>query len=288
MLSTPPFRVFYPGGGKMFLLHWWTEDDRGKIVLARTERAMRQTARRVFDDNIDAKILAHCEIDVVAASPQICALAAFHERRERVDLFHREVATHLRLAVEEDGRALPAIFALCTNYKAREEPDDETGSAQEWGRTTHFDCRHCMEKIQLVGLTPDQLYDRYHEGWITIHPRPKSNEERVPSRATPATDGEPLWYACAHIGPHSSGLVLEQVDIDDGEAQRPHCISDHVMFFFRRLRDISQDALQGDLDDARAQYRERRTLREEKRRDDRKRDERAKLDAVLALFGGSA
>jgi hypothetical protein len=286
MRDDSSLRVYYPGGGRMLLLHWWTYDDRGHVVLATTERSLRATAQRVFDEHSDADIKAYCEIEVVAPSAHMVALAAKHTLRESIDSFHQEVVFRVREAVGA-GRPLPPQFALCTGYESVEEQDDETGAGQKWAAETHYDCRHCKETIVLVGMTPDELYARYHAAWQKAHPKPGHHDPKhVLSRATPARDGEPLWIACADFGHHSSGIALDEVDLEASESHRTAALSDRVLFFFRRGRDLDPTALQETLDKIKGAAEARHTRYEEERRAQRDRETNDQIEATIAFFGG--
>ena len=279
-------RVYYPSGGRLLLLHWWTYNERGHVVLAPTERSLRAAAQRVFDEHSDAEIKAYCEIEVVAPSARMCILAAEHTLRETIDSFHGEVVFRVREAVGA-GRALPPQFALCTGYQSVEEQDDETGAGQKWAAETHYDCRHCRETIVLVGMTPAQLYARYHAAWRKVHPKPKHRDPKhVLSRATSARDGEPLWIACAQFGHHSSGIALDEVDWEAMKLHRTSALSDRVLFFFRRGRDLDPTALQESLDQVKDAAEARHTRHEQERRDEFERDTRERIETTIAFFGG--
>ncbi len=279
-------RVYYPSGGKMLLLHWWTYDDRGHVVLSPTEHSLRAAAEHIFDKHPDAEIKAYCEIEVVAPSARMCILAAEHTLRESIDSFHGEVVFRVREAIGA-GRALPPQFTLCPGYQPVEEQDDETGASQQWAAERHYDCRHCRETIVLVGMTPAQLYARYHTAWQKVHPKREHHDPKhVLSRATPAHDGEPMWIACADFGHHSSGVALDDVDLEAMELHRTAALSDRVLFFFRRGRDLDPTALQERLGQAKAETAERRTRYELERRAQRDRETHNDIEATIAFFAG--
>jgi hypothetical protein len=275
-------RVFYPGGGRRFMLHWWTYDERGHLVLAPTESGLQAVAARVFQKHPDAEIKAFAEIDIVGPSAHHCALAELHDARDRIATFHHELVWRLREAVTA-GRDLPAPFAVCTNYEPEEE--DEGVGDEAWARETHNGCRHCKERIRLVGLTPSDLYAQYHAAWYAANPS-RAHEDRrlVPSRAPAADNHEPLWYASADFGHHSGGVVLHEAKLDEAEVYRPSCLSDRVMFFFRRLRDLDSSAMQKALDDASATRKRRHEARERERVEEHEREERRRIDSTLGFF----
>ncbi len=272
-------RVYYPHGGRRFLLHWWTYDDRGHVILATTERSLQAVAARVFDENTDAEIKALCEIDIVAPPVLLCALASGHVLQARIFAFHREVIRYLRDAAEA-GRPLPSPFAVCSDYL----PDEEVGmDVTEWARSTHYSCTHCVDTIQLVGLTPLELYERYHMAWRKLHPEAEYiNPKLVESRAPRALDNEPLWCACAEFGHHASGIVLNALDLD--EAPSFLRLFDRVLFFFRRVRDLEPATMQATLDALKIAAEERRARLEQERIATRKCNDDAVIEETIAFF----
>ena len=275
-------KVFYPGGGRRFLLHWWTYDERGHLVLAPTEPGLQAVATRVFQKHPDAEIKAFAEIEIVGPSARLCALSELHDARDRIATFHHELVWRLREAVTA-GRDLPAPFAVCTNYEPEEEVEGDGHEA--WARETHYGCLHCKERIRLVGLTPADLYAQYHAAWYAANPS-RAHEDRrlVPSRAPAADDHEHLWFAEANFSDHSGGVVLTEMLLDEAETYRPRCLSDRVMFFFRRLRDLDSSAMQKALDEATATRNLRHETRERERVEEREREERQRIDSTLGFF----
>jgi hypothetical protein len=236
-----PLLVHYPGGGTLRLLHWWTDDERGHVILAKADAGIHAALRLKLEDHSDMQVRAYCEVEIVGPSAKLQSLHALYEVHERVYSFHGEVIAHLR-EVLKAGRPLPPPFTRCTTY----ESEDDSIGHDEWSRETHYGCRHCRESIRLVAMTSGQLYDRYHEGWRQLRPTSEPRDrKRVVSRAAPAIDDEPLWYACAEFGHHRSGIVLGEVAAvhRDEEYGRPSYLSDQLLFFFRRGPDLDRAAV---------------------------------------------
>lgn len=293
MRSDSSLRVYYPGGGKLLLLHWWTYDERGHVVLAPTERDLQAIAKRVFDEHTDAEIRAYCEIDVVAPSARLCALAVAHTLRENIESFHLEVLLPMREALSE-GKELPAPFARCASYEPYEPEENPSPEHEEWLRSTHYGCRNCRETVQLVGMTPAELYARYHAAWRETHPvREHNDRKRVVSRAPAALDDEPLWAACADFGHHASGIVLGAIDLDEDpsctingqpSSSRPAALSDRVLFFFRRGVDRDPGIFQAMLDQAKVAAEKRQTDWSDEQGAERERETRERIDGTIAFF----
>jgi hypothetical protein len=272
-------RVYYPHGGHHFCLRWWTDDDRGHVVLARTERSLLAAAKRVFDAHPDAEIRGYSEIDIVAPPKRLEALIVEEKRRERVRFFHLEVACRVR-ELADAGRDLPPMFARCTKY----EPKDASDAQHEVYTERHYDCRHCIEGICLVGVTPDEFCERYYATWTAtqalVKPTPQQSK-RLPSRAPRTRDAPHLHYAYPMFGPHSSGVEFDKIV---GKRTPSH---DEVLFFFRTLRSPDLAPLEALRAEAKARDEERRAIRVQESAAKDARDRERRFNATLAVFGAA-
>ena len=272
--------VGYPHGGFHYLLHWYSDEDRGHIILARTEHSIAATAKRVFEEYTDVSIKAYCTIDIVGPSARMCTLAAKERRQEKVRSFQREITHHMREA-NKIGLPLPPMFAPCEKF----EPEEADTREDEWVREGHYGCRHCLDTIRLVWLTPDMFYDRYYAAWLGMNPDHRDNHQaqrqrRGPSRVTSAKDNEILSYVRSSFGHHQDGLCIRTLKSPEPE---PDTLSDQgythsyldgdTLFFFRHLQDINTEGLQAILDEAKAtaDARERRREQDDKNRFERER-----------------
>jgi len=282
--------VHYPYGGYHYLLHWYSDEDRGHLILARNEYSISVTAKRVFDEHPDAEIKAYCTIDIVGPSRLMRVLAAVERRQENIRRFHREIAHHMKDA-HEAGLKLPPMFVLCEKF----EPQEDHGDPSDFALETHYDCRHCLDTIRLVGLTPAILYDRYYAAWLNMHPKHNDNHHRpdhtrVPSRAHPARDGEALLCVRPRFGHHSDGLILQPISPKSepdtlSDAGYTHSYLDgNTLFFFRHRQDIDHAGLQAILDEAKAKdhARSERYNRERKEKFDR--EHREEYEQAVLFF----
>lgn len=262
--------VYNPLGGEHLLLHWYTYDDRGHVVLVpaerlafgslrtlRAERSMLHIARRLMRENSDLELKAYALVELVAPSAQMHTLAVTRHRADAVDSFRTEIVFRMR-EVMEAGAELPAPFGKCVKF----EPEEYDADADEWTRDRHTGCRHCKDCITM-SISPEDLYDRYAVKWRAdervkpwpVHESPPARRsKRVESRARPAYDGEPLCYALAEFGDHAKGVTLNQVDLSEAEDYTPSYLGDRVLFFYRVLLDMGTTQLQTFLEEARAEH----------------------------------
>lgn len=276
-------KVYYPHGGKHFLLHWWTYNDRGHIVLAKTEDHVLDIAIRVFEKHPDAEIRDYMEVEIVAPPTLYSTQAEALALRDRIDNFHSEVFYRLREVVEAK-KTIPPQFEVCTIY----EPEYEQEKEDEWAVRTHYSCKNCFEKIKMPSMNKTQLYEKYSEAWRKSFPRGKFVDEKlVVSQAETAKDDEELFFANAAFGHHSSGIELnkiEQKKIDPTLDYRPPYLSGNAIFFFRKIRDVDSKGLQELLDQQKKIIKERENNQEKSRTAKRKKDELVEIEATLAFF----
>jgi hypothetical protein len=282
-VNTAPL-VAMPLAGKWHMLRWYTDDDRGHIILAPTARSLGHVAARVFAEHEDAAITDYCEIEIVGPSRRMNELATEHNRRERVAMFHREVVTAIQ-AVVKAGRAIPGPFVLCRKYAP-----EKGGTVDAWTKEQHYGCANCMDTLQLVGLTPHGLYEAYYDRWTAAAPNGRlwdyhgRSEKLQPSRAPAATARERLWYASADFGPHAKGVRLDKVDLDEADLYRPRCLTNGVLFFYRYLRQLDPAPLQTKLDAAMAANTKRRDAEASKSIAERAAVEAQRVAATIAFF----
>lgn len=290
-----PLHVTYPYGGRGYLLHWWTYDDRGHFIVASNERALRSVAGRVFWEHPDATIKGYTEVEFVAPSEELQRLAEKQALEKVINHFYFEVLYRLR-EVEEAGYALPPPFDRCPKF---EMEDWEDSIPDAWAMEHHSGCKHCHEGIRLVGMTRGDFYAKFFSRWQEANPdRAPSpvDKTRLVSRARVARDDEPLWRVYADFGPHAGGLGCESMRVEgeptlgmDGMLGYGYVsLEDNALFFYVPLRDLPTSELEAVLQARKAEVQREQDIQEQKRKDDRERDDRERTKAVLDFFGMGA
>ena len=274
--------VIYPHGGRHLLLQWWTHNEQWHLILASSLMGVGSVVKRACDlHSQDMRLGDFCEIDVVGPSEKMARDAAAFNRQEGIENFRDEVARRLQDALRL-GYELPPGFKACEKYT----PEDLDNLHIPWAMDHHQGCAHCHEGIR-TELTPEALYDKYHDAWVEEHPpiKHKGKAPRVISRAQPAVDGEPLWYATPNFGHHASGVDLREVDYSLSDSpHRPEYLMDGVLFFFRRGSDLDKAPLQTMICTRKAKEKADRERRDTKFRADRKQESRHLAEkAIKAL-----
>lgn len=288
MRAASPLLVDYPFGGRRFVLHWWTYDERGHLVIAESEQSLLSVSKRVFADNPDAEIKAMWEIEIVAPSERFETLAKECARLEGIAFFHMS-ACHRVQDVMEAGLPIPPPFALCEEF-ARSEDD---APADSWARETHFCCINCNSRIRLVGMTPEELHARYAEEWYALYPDERPHvfdQKKMKSRAPLAKDDDDLWYACSIFGHHASGIELREVDVEkdvylvDRNVLTPNCFSADLMFFFKKLRELDRSEAEAVLAAESDKAKKQRDELEQSRRKEFEREKRERNESIVRFF----
>ena len=220
--------VSYPYGGKKVLLQWNTFNEGNNLILASCEQNMLGIIQRVFYRYPEMEIRGYCEIDIVAPSIRLCEKAAEQNRKINIDHFSYEIVERVKEVIEHE-KLIPPQFAICSEYKP--EADIDCG---EWETKTHYTCENCLDTIKLVGMTKEELYDRYHEAWHAANPQyTHADKKLMPSKAERALDDEKLCYA--RTGFVSDGVIIVDPNKDEPEYNPSY---GSCLFFFRLLRQL--------------------------------------------------
>lgn len=270
-------KVYYPHGGKHFLLHWWSYNERGNIILNTNESSLQFVAEKVFQEHTDAEIKAYWEIDIVAPSEQMQQAAAKEKHRDEINLFHTILIAQLRDLLEAK-ETLPSLFQVCTSYEVEEEDNEPS----EWGRERHYGCKNCSETI-CCSLSKEELHAKYYQAWREKFPTHFSsyiNPKSVVSRADLAKDGEELFYAdTSSFGHHGQGVELKQFD-----PEYP-CYTDNL-FWFRKVKELDHSSFSSALEKKQKLWADERAALEAATTAACKKSERKTIEKVLAIFQG--
>ncbi len=201
-----PLKVYNPIAGRWFILHWWTDHDRGHLTFAKTVDELRTSARSVFTKEPYAECKGIYEIEMVGPSEKMHRLSDKHDRIQTVDTFYYEIANRVGEVIKS-GKKPPPPFEVC---KVFEPKDEEDQAKDEWAGERHYDCKNCDMKLKM-GMTRDELYTKYAERWQKANPPYKHKPSpKVPQRslslAPPAADDEKLWFAYGNFGHHAGGV----------------------------------------------------------------------------------
>lgn len=281
------FKVYNPSAGRWFVLHWWTEDDRGHLTFAKTTDGLCVAARAVFEKEPEAENRGLYEIEMVAPSARMEKLAALHDRKEAIDQFYYELSSRVRLLLGTRLR-IPLPFERCKTY----EPEEFTDVTDENNRKHHYSCKNCDMTLRLVGVTRDELYEKHFVRWRLLNPLPRHSPGRKQpvrslSLAAPAADDEKIWFAYGNFGHHAGGIELHKVDLAEAEAYRPQCLSDQALFFcllVRRVTGQTASAITKAISETKAAYKKRCAEDESRRKKEQEEEERKRIQVVLDFF----
>lgn len=290
--SDDRLKVYYPHGGPHFLLHWHTDHNRGHVIVARTEAALRTTFGAVLRKEPFAQVLGCWHVEIVAPSESMHADYAADCYKKAVEGFWSHIGYHIERYVEKRG-TLPPGLARCANYAPTLDLSDEED--QEYAAecaAKHRYCANCHDGVVPVGMTMEECYERKHAHFERLLERvhavargPHRASRPDPAResyATPARDGEPLGRVIADHGPHSSGTYVELAREAD-DTHRPW--SRGTLFYFRDAVPLDATPYQRAAANAEAVIRAEREACRKREAQEREKYERAELGLIDELFG---
>lgn len=216
-MSTEPLKVYYSGGGQKYLLHWWTYNERGHIILASSQESLLATAKRIFQKYPDAEIRDYLRVEIVAPSNRLSEVAAAYEYQQAVSTFEIDLVCSLKELIES-GKKLPEPFKDCEKYDLKDK--DNRQKPDRWMYENHYDCQNCRDRI-VFPYPIKEMYDLYGKLWQAINPseRRKPKDERVLSRARLPNNNEKLWIVRGVFGHHLGGIEIEELQLEDSEEE---------------------------------------------------------------------
>lgn len=282
-----PLKVFHPGKGIHYVCQWWRHSEQHQIIVAPTEKAVQRVWEVAYKRYDDAKAVQLLEVELVAPSAAMCSKALILQRDADIKSFMNDACGSVSEALRL-GLPLPPQFAKCPGFVRNDDEDDRAPDSTEL--KYHFDCRNCTHGIALVGLTPEQFYDKFSDAWDAANPPQKRTPDRyqqVYSTAAPAADDEQIWEAsCDGFGHHRSGVDLDKLRIGEPpwHDATPWGFFHPVLFYFRLRREMDV----APYNQAAATYRgEQKKLDEAKRqlmRIKRQMDETQAAEKKMAVF----
>lgn len=235
-------QVYYPHGGLHLLLYWFTSHDRGHVIVARTESALRAAFAIVCKEEPYAEVRGCWRVDIVAPSRAMQADYATWRHEQRVREFQVHIGSRAKTYVERRG-VLPRGLTRCKNYTPTldlSEEEDREYAAES--AATHRYCANCYEGIVPVGMTWEACYERkrvqyerlctreYGLRYWYSHTRSNSTPRVLESRAPVADDADVLGVVLASHGAHAAGTFVEPCRVtDEGRA----AWVEDALFYFR-------------------------------------------------------
>lgn len=223
------------------MCRWWTHNEQQQVIVAPTERAVASIWKSAYKEYSDAEAKGLYEVELVAPSKLMCSKAVTYEREADIKSFMNDACGSVSEALKL-GLPLPPQFTKCPGFVRNDDEDDSPPESTEL--KYHFNCRNCTHGIALVGLTPEQFYDKFHAAWDAANPpqgRTPGKYKAVYSTADPAADDESIWEAsCDGFGHHRSGVDLGRLKMGEPpwHDATPWGFFHPVLFYFRMRREM--------------------------------------------------
>ena len=264
-------KVYYPYGGKHYMLHCHTNDTQGVVLLAKSKAALDLVANRFLLKNDDATIKSAWIIEMVSPSDELVETARLDQIKSDIYLFKMDVTFRLK-SLMDSGKSLPTQFEECISYESYSEDSDYT--PDEWSIEKHYGCKNCSDKIRFVKLTAEDLYYKYNKSWREIFPHlPYKNKLLRVSQAVKANDGEKFWCA---IG---GGVTLNAVD-----AAIINLNLDDTLFYYRQIEELNIDSYNQELANIKDEYKKQFAERSIRDRIYRENKNQLEIAKVLSIF----
>lgn len=193
-------KVYYPLGGKHYLLRWYSHNEGHNIILARnrnsTLEAFSSTVLKRKDFDIEVKELLH--INIVAPPEEVCKQHAEYLLADDVESFWRTYSSSISLFKKKTG-SFPKNIKPCP-YLLLADGDE-----------AHYNCPKCFYGISPIKGSLKDIYIANRENWRKKYRFPSFKDGKNKSRAQPSNNNDPVWAAIAKLGHHLSGVVLVEI-----------------------------------------------------------------------------
>lgn len=229
-----PLKVYHPGRGIHYVCRWWTYNEKHQIIIATSQKAVKQIWETACQRYSDAEAKEFCEVELVAPSALMCSKAIAYKRDADIDDFINEVTGKINESIKL-GLNVPKLFEPCVNFESYYKDDYEPDSST---LEYHFDCQNCTNRLKLIDMTYEQFFDKFHQLWnegLFIKERVGNRNKTVYSTANPAADDEVIWEASYRSG---VDLFKCQVGEPPWQGAYPRGHFHEVLFYFRMLKEI--------------------------------------------------
>lgn len=266
-----PLLCVDPREGDAFLIHWWTDCDRGKLVVLRSWDATDRVLRRLVHEHPSLVVKNACRIRFASPSRTMEQEAAWWAKREAL----REFLLTLGCACESAtrlGLPVPEFCKPCEDSRAMSRDD-------------HFSCRKCYSGFVVDGA--GAIYEKKGAAFMAAMGYPPEEQKgRVKSRAAPLVDGSIYYTAEDASGNHSDGVRINVREAPE-KARRPskhqYPLEYQSSVFFRYL--LVEDLNLGWLPDLQAKERAAfQRAREEEHESRRRSTDEKERQRVAAAF----
>lgn len=235
-----PLKVYFPHGGRYQLLFWYTEWTQDRLILAKSYDSVLLAVKRLVPKHPDIEIRHMFDVEIVAPPEDMCLRAAVEVKKKEIDDFIR----HISYELCSIGNPLPPQFTPCRR-KMNDSPDND-----------HWDCVKCYNGFCLVGMTPEEFYERYHAMWLDAFPQhePRLNEG-VYSQGR-ISDGKNLFVVFP--GGMQSGVSFENV-----KSKRIGPIQSTVLFYYTDPKRVDCTSIKKLVKDQQLKWAEEQATREQ-------------------------
>jgi hypothetical protein len=219
MFPEHDLKVYYPYGGRHYLLCWWTHNEQHHLIVAKTHESVEKSFATVLKAHADAEPRDFLQVDIVSPEQKYLDAYAKEQMEREVRTFWGHLMSTVREYREETGK-IPSRLKRCTKYVDKYASENKAKEDEH-----HWDCENCCEGYLPVEGTFESVYMQYRDTYLELHDRsnsrvivkaPPIREKKVKSSAPLQDTALPLYAITPNFGHHSHGIVMgSEVDVEE-------------------------------------------------------------------------
>lgn len=214
-----PMKVFYPYGGKHFMLFWEELDEGKNIILSKSKSGIDDCIKYLAEKG--ATIIQFSEIDIVAPSEELCLKVVKLRERYDIKIFYNNLVSKLLSSgITPGDKSISDLFDKCPSY------DD--------GQPYYCNCNRlkCYCGFLLKGMSLKGFYNKYNNKFQHMfYHEPRENKNGKYSEAINKTSKN-ISFVTSFSGCNINHANFDKLTINDTWAFSP------VLFYFDLISNL--------------------------------------------------
>lgn len=274
MFPENDLKVYYPHGGKHYLLCWWTHDEQHHLIVAKSQESAEKAFASVLQEHSDAEPRDFLQVDIVSPSQKYCEVYAKNQLDKEIGTFWSQFTWMVRDYEEETGK-FPTKLRKCSSFVSKYS-DEDNGGQPVIEDEHHYNCANCHERLLPVEGTFESVYLQHRDAYLALHY--SSPPKTVKSRAPLQDHILPLYSIITDFGYHQKGLVFNsEVDIE--------YMRDEYLFFYQSPRQADRKAIDAAYFLHEENWKAKDEARSKKFREEQEQEKKKRFDMLLSFFG---
>lgn len=265
MFPEHQLKVYYPYGGKHFILRWHSHNEGNHLIIAKSKDAAEHTFSLVLKEHSDVTVKDFLQINIVAPTDEQCKL---HEARcieMYVSLFWQHYSFIANEYRDTNGK-LPSSLKECLNYSSKYEEYDD------YDKERHNFCINCCNKIMPTSGTMKEIYLANREQFLQNNST--NYNHKTKQSIAPKADQSKIEVVKGSFGHHSIGVDFAEDTL----------VFEDILFFYQNSEIIDTKIVNEMIQETEETLKQDRSNHDKKWDDRIKKEQSKRFDDLLKVF----